>query len=68
MPRLRDHTREDNPAKPLHSDSPDEHGASMVEYALLAALVAIIVFAAMQQFGLKLSSQFSTTSSKVAAG
>ena len=60
----------DSACKPTlpNSSYSDEYGASMVEYALLAAMVALIVFAALQQFGLNLSTQFSTISSKVAAG
>lgn len=50
------------------SSRANERGANMVEYALLAAMVALIVFAALKQFGINLSTQFSTISSKVAAG
>lgn len=50
------------------SRNSNECGANMVEYALLAALVAIIAFAAVQQFGLSLSSQYSTITQKVDGG
>jgi Flp pilus assembly pilin Flp len=63
--RISNFARQHSESKQILSD---ECGANMVEYALLAALVAIIVFAALQQFGLNLSTQFSQISSKVAAG
>jgi pilus assembly protein Flp/PilA len=38
----------------------DEKGASMVEYALLIAVVAMVALVAIQTFGINLESLFST--------
>jgi pilus assembly protein Flp/PilA len=43
----------------------DEEGASMVEYGLLVALIAMVAFAAVQTLGLNLSTLFYTTASTV---
>ncbi|HKN92404.1 MAG TPA: Flp family type IVb pilin, partial [Acidimicrobiia bacterium] len=43
----------------------DETGASMVEYGLLLALIAIIAMVAVKAFGSGVSSQFSSISSAV---
>jgi len=43
----------------------DEDGATMVEYGLLVALIAMVAFAAVQTLGLNLSTLFSTTSTSV---
>ena len=43
-----------------------ERGASMVEYGLLLALIAVIALVAVQAFGSGVSSQFSRISSSVA--
>lgn len=48
----------------LHG-SPDT-GASLVEYALLVALIALVCFAAVQFFGGNLSTKYSSVSSSVA--
>ena len=45
----------------------DEQGASMVEYALLVSLIALIAVAAVQVFGSELSSEFSEIASSVSA-
>jgi pilus assembly protein Flp/PilA len=42
-----------------------ERGASMVEYGLLLALIAIIALVAVQAFGSGVSSQFSSITSSV---
>ena len=42
-----------------------ERGASMVEYGLLLALIAIIALVAVKAFGSGVSSQFSSISSSV---
>jgi pilus assembly protein Flp/PilA len=43
----------------------DQDGATMVEYGLLVALIAMVAFAAVQTLGLNLSTLFSTTASTV---
>ena len=43
----------------------DERGASMVEYGLLLALIAIIAMVAVQAFGAGVSTQFSSITSAV---
>lgn len=58
-------------AKPSHLDeAPDqqletERGASMVEYALLVVLIAIVGFLAVANFGTNLSGAFSTIASSL---
>jgi pilus assembly protein Flp/PilA len=42
-----------------------ERGASMVEYGLLIALIAIIAMVAIKAFGTGVSSQFSSITSSV---
>ena len=36
------------------------YGASLVEYVLLVALIALVVIIALEQMGVKVSNQFST--------
>jgi pilus assembly protein Flp/PilA len=43
----------------------DEEGASMVEYALLVALIAVIVMAALGPLGSAISSMFVTVEGKL---
>ena len=43
----------------------DERGASMVEYGLLLALIAIIALVAVQAFGTGVSAKFSSINSAV---
>jgi len=43
----------------------DESGATLVEYALLVMLIAMVAFAAVQGLGINLSSVFNTTASSV---
>ena len=43
----------------------DESGASMVEYGLLVAVIAMVALAAVQTLGLNLSSMFSTVSTSI---
>lgn len=51
---------------PIHSEElTDERGASMVEYALLVVLIAIIAFVAIALAGEELSSTFSDIASSV---
>jgi Flp pilus assembly pilin Flp len=45
--------------------STDERGASMVEYGLLLALIAVIALVAVQAFGTGVSSKFSSINSAV---
>ncbi len=42
-----------------------ERGASMVEYGLLLALIAIVALVAVKAFGSGVSSQFSTINSSI---
>jgi pilus assembly protein Flp/PilA len=43
----------------------DEDGATMVEYGLLVALIAMVALAAVQALGINLSTIFSTVASSV---
>lgn len=43
----------------------DEEGATMVEYGLLVALIAMVALVAVQQLGKNLSTVFSTVASSV---
>jgi pilus assembly protein Flp/PilA len=43
----------------------DEEGATMVEYGLLVALIAMVALVAVQALGKNLSSVFSTVASSV---
>lgn len=45
----------------------NERGASMVEYALLVILIAVVAFVAVETFGNDLSSTFGTIADSVAA-
>jgi pilus assembly protein Flp/PilA len=51
----------DTPEQPLDT----ERGASMVEYALLVVLIAIVGFLAVANFGTNLSDAFSTIASSL---
>ena len=44
----------------------EEKGASLVEYALLVALIAVIAIVAMRVLGTNISTQFSSTASSIA--
>lgn len=46
----------------------DERGASMVEYALLLALIAIVALIAVAFFGSNLSESFSSSNTDMFAG
>ena len=43
----------------------DEHGASMVEYALLVVMIALVAFAAVALAGSELSSTYSEIASNL---
>jgi pilus assembly protein Flp/PilA len=47
------------------ADSRRQKGASLVEYALLVALIAVIAIAALQLLGRNVSSRFSTIASSI---
>jgi len=49
----------------LHSMLRDEEGASMVEYGLLLALIAMVALAAVQTLGLNLGNFFTNVSTSV---
>lgn len=46
-------------------DTASERGAGMVEYGLLAGLIAIVAMVAVKAFGSGVSSQFSSITSSV---
>ena len=46
-------------------DSESQRGASMIEYALLVALIALIALAAIRYLGTAVSTQFSAIGSAV---
>lgn len=48
------------------SPSPSDNGASLVEYVLLVALIALVAFAAVTFFGGNLSTKYSSVGSSVA--
>lgn len=50
----------DHVIEPCDQPLKDERGASMVEYALLVVLIAIVGFLAVSNFGTNLSGAFST--------
>jgi pilus assembly protein Flp/PilA len=50
----------------LHRD--DEKGASLVEYALLVALIAVVCIAAIALIGNSASSKLSTTGASIQGG
>lgn len=45
----------------------DESGASMVEYGLLVALIAVVCIAAVQALGLNISAVFNTAAQSIAS-
>ena len=61
----RDHPRDAGLAAELKPQS--ERGASMVEYGLLLALIAVIAIVAVKAFGQGVSTKFSTINASVAA-
>jgi pilus assembly protein Flp/PilA len=48
-----------------HLEKKSQKGASLVEYALLVALVAVAAIAAMRVLGSNISKQFSTISTQI---
>lgn len=48
----------------LHSEE-NQRGASLVEYALLVALIAVVAIAAVRTLGNTVSQQFSAVSSRL---
>ena len=46
-------------------DAKNERGASMVEYAILVALLAVVVIAGVRVLGTNISSQMSTVAGQV---
>jgi len=51
--------------KETHLEKESQKGASLVEYALLVALVAIAGIAAMRVLGTNISTQFSSVAAQV---
>lgn len=52
--------------KSLPSIKKDQEGASLVEYALLVALISVAAIAAMQFLGTSISTQLSSVGTQVA--
>lgn len=44
----------------IHSMLKDENGATMVEYSLMVAFIALVAFAAVQTFGTSLNAEYTT--------
>lgn len=57
----------DNQIKNLNTEQ-DEKGASMLEYALMAALIAVVCIAAVTFLGAEASKAFSAVGSSLANG
>ncbi len=51
--------------KQIQEQNEKEQGATMVEYALLVALVAVLALAAIKSFGQGVSQSFSTVDSQL---
>lgn len=51
--------------KDLRAQDEQEQGASLVEYALLLALIVVIAIAALTILGTKVSAQFSSVASSI---
>ena len=51
----------------LHRLLDDERGASAIEYALIAALIAVVAAVAFMNLGNEVQSSYSSTQAKVAA-
>ena len=58
-------TRWDVLATWIRAQSKDERGASLVEYALLVALIAVVCIAAVSLLGSSASDKFSTLGSAI---
>jgi Flp pilus assembly pilin Flp len=59
--------RHHHPTAPRRSRSDDERGASLVEYALLLALIAVVVFGAVSFFGSETGAGFGGSASCIKA-
>ena len=51
----------------IRAHAKDEQGASLVEYALLVALIAVVCIAAVTTLGKSASSKFSTVGASISA-
>jgi len=51
--------------KPKTHNLPHQAGASLVEYALLVAMIALIAIVAVRSFGMKRNERFSEISSAI---
>jgi pilus assembly protein Flp/PilA len=58
----------DNKIEKVIVNEQDEKGASMLEYALMAALIAVVCIAAVTFLGAEASKAFSTVGSSLANG
>lgn len=54
-----------NHSEQVKSEKKTEKGASLVEYALLVALIAVIAIVAVRSLGNTVSSQFNTLSTQM---
>ena len=53
------------PDKSCGKDKSPQEGATMVEYTLLVALIALVLLVAVTTFGVKLSAQYSSIASAI---
>ena len=53
----------ENQVQKVESNNKKQKGASLVEYALLVALIAVVAIAAVTALGTKVSQKFSQTTS-----
>jgi pilus assembly protein Flp/PilA len=61
---LADSSRHELPV-PVEAGDKQEQGASLVEYALLVALIAVVAIAAVRELGTSVSNQFSGISAAI---
>jgi len=54
-----------NPSRLLRSLIDDEAGQDLIEYALIAALIAVSAIAAMRGLGNKISNEFNTIGTSI---
>jgi Flp pilus assembly pilin Flp len=51
----------------VNDDQVAEKGASMVEYALLVALISVVALVALEAFGMSVFESYSSTTNQVAS-
>lgn len=62
---IREETKMTDGVDLVKQESNDEKGATLVEYALLVALIAVIAIAAIRFVGTSVSTQFSAVASQI---